>query len=122
MHNFCVIDAAMRLHNFIVDFRENTKESTITEEIEREVFDDDVRRFLAVHPNVDDYGVHGGEEDEQFYAEGIPLTGGRPFKAEVESKKIGMEFRKKVSEDIKQKRLTWPRSNWYQVNNLVLDS
>ena len=55
MHNFRVIDAAMRLHNFIVEFRENTKESTIMEEIERELFDDDVRHFLAVHLNVDDY-------------------------------------------------------------------
>ena len=61
VQNFRVIDAAMHLHNFIVDFRENTKESTITEEIEREVFDDDVRSFLAVHPNVDDSGVYGGE-------------------------------------------------------------
>ena len=61
MHHFRVIDAAMRLHDFIVDFRENTKESTIMEEIEGEVFDDDVRSFLAVHPNVDDSGVYGGE-------------------------------------------------------------
>ena len=61
VHHFRVIDAAMRLHDFIVDFRENTKESTIMEEIEGEVFDDDVRSFLAVHPNVDDSGVYGGE-------------------------------------------------------------
>ena len=45
MHNCCIIDAAMRLHNFIVDFQENTQETTVIEEMEREVFDDDVRRF-----------------------------------------------------------------------------
>ena len=122
VQNFRVIDAAMRLHNFIVDFRENTKESTIMEEIEREVFDDGVRRFLDVHPNVEDSGVHIGEEYERLDAEGSPLTGRRPFKAEVESKEFCMEFRKKVSEDIKQNRLTRPRSNWYQVKNRVLDS
>jgi len=61
VHNCRVIDAAMRLHNFIVDFRENTRETTVMEVIEREVFDDDVRRFLAVQANVDESGVQGGE-------------------------------------------------------------
>ena len=74
----------MRVHNFIVDFRENTKKTTVIEEIEQEVFDDDVRRFLAVHPNVDDSGVHRGEEDERLDAEGNPLARGRPYKAELE--------------------------------------
>ena len=92
------------------------------EAIEREVFDDDVRRFLAVHQSHEDSGVHGGEEDERLDAEGNSLVGGRPHKAEVESREYGMKFRTKTMEDIKQKRLTRPRSNWYQVNNRVLDS
>ena len=111
----------MRLHNFIVDFRENTRDTTIMEGIEREVFDDDVRRFLAVQPNVDESGVHGGDEDERLDAEGNPLTGGRPYKAEVESKNFGTEFRTQICEDINRKRLIRPKSNWYQVNNRVLD-
>ena len=45
---------------------------------------------MDVHPNVDDSGVHGGEEDERLDAEGSPLAGGWPFKVEVESKIFGV--------------------------------
>lgn len=64
VHNCRVIDAAVRLHNFIVDFREENKETAMMVAIERGVFDDDVRRFLAVRQNHKDSGVHGGEEGE----------------------------------------------------------
>ena len=59
-HNCNVIDAAMNLHNFIVDFREETRDTSLTDDSERDLFDDDCRRFLSVHPDIDGGGVYGG--------------------------------------------------------------
>merc|ERR1711982_33935 len=42
-NNIHVIDACLRLHNFIIDFRENEH----TDTVERELFDEDCRRFMA---------------------------------------------------------------------------
>ena len=121
-HNCNVIDAAMRLHNFIVEFREEMKETTLVEDIERELFSDDCRRFLAVHPTIDDGGVYGGEDDVRLDHNGNPLLGGRPWRAETESKNFGINLRNLVRDDIDRRRLVRPRSNWYQENNRVMSS
>ena len=44
-HNCNVIDAAMNLHNFIVDFREETRDTSPTDDIEHDLFDDNCRFF-----------------------------------------------------------------------------
>ncbi|KAL3805723.1 hypothetical protein ACHAW5_003832 [Stephanodiscus triporus] len=63
-----IIDACMRLHNFIVDFRETNLCVTESTALDREVFDDDCRRYLATHleqyeDGVYDGGVYGGDQE-----------------------------------------------------------
>lgn len=116
-HNMEVIDACMRLHNFIVDFREEQRYGLDT--MEHSVFDDDCRRFLAIHPAVD-AGVHGGEEDDRLDVEGNKLVGGRPNKEESESNKYGKNLRQMLCNHIRDENLTRPRSNWFRENNRVI--
>jgi hypothetical protein len=47
--NCKVIDACMRIHNFIVDFREMNLCVVESIAFDRDVFDDDCRRYLATH-------------------------------------------------------------------------
>ena len=61
--NCHVIDACFQLHNFIVKHRESTSANVIMDECDREVFNDDCRRFYAVHPEIRE-GVDGGEIDQ----------------------------------------------------------
>jgi len=63
--NCKVIDACMRLHNFIVDFREeilSQSDKSDSLEIDRSVFSDEMRRFLSINLNAEVGGVHGGRE------------------------------------------------------------
>ena len=48
-HNTQVIDACLRLHNFIVDFREENQELTAMQELEKVVFQEDSVRFLKFY-------------------------------------------------------------------------
>ena len=67
VHNVDVIDACMRLHNFIVDYREMAGEADLIDEIERAVFNEDCRRLMAVNTNYPGGGgVHGGEADARL--------------------------------------------------------
>ena len=65
--NCKIIDACMRLHNFIVDFREDEQDASESRSLDRAVFDDDCRRYLATilesDDGVFDGGVHGGEQE-----------------------------------------------------------
>ena len=114
INNTSVIDACMRLHNFIVDFREATNSC---ETMERSVFDDDNRRFLAASSSLEVGGVHGGEEDIRRDANGNIHTGGRPTKAETASTAYGRYWRLSICDEIARRKLERPRSNWYRVNN-----
>ena len=53
--NCTIIDVCMRLHNFIVDHQ---GEMNTMDALEREVFDDDCRRFYTVNPNIRE-GIEG---------------------------------------------------------------
>jgi len=117
-HSSAVIDACMRLHNFIVDFREKTNSP---DNIDRGVFDDDCRRYLAVNPDIEEGGVHGGEEDTRQDANGNRLVGGRPSNAETLSTKNGRICRDAHCDEIARVRFVRPKSNWYRVNNRVLE-
>ena len=117
-HNVKVIDACMRLHNFIVDFREARR--SVFDSAERPVFDDDCRRFLAIHPEVD-FGVHGGEQDIRLGADGSRLIGGRPTKDDSNSTDHGKNLRNMLREFITDQRLQRPRTNWYRENNRVME-
>ncbi|EJK58257.1 hypothetical protein THAOC_21635 [Thalassiosira oceanica] len=58
-NNIKVIDACLMLHNFIVDHRESLGENVSS--MERDVFDDDCRRFMASQTGIYSVGVHGGD-------------------------------------------------------------
>ena len=121
--NCKVIDACMRLHNFIVDFREAQHNSSASTEIDRAVFDDDCRRFLATilesGDEVFDGGVHGGELEIRRNEDFETLQGGRPKRNEADSEKVGKRFRDSIRDEITRQRLVRPQSNWYRINNRV---
>ncbi len=51
-----IIDACLQLHNFIL---ENSDRSFMGL-VDKEVFDEDCRRYFAIHPDIPE-GVNGGE-------------------------------------------------------------
>jgi hypothetical protein len=123
--NCKVIDACMRLHNFIVDFREAEQNTSASMEIDRVVFDDDCRRFLATilesGDEVFDGGVHGGEQEIRRNNDFETSQGGRPKRNEAESEQVGRRFRDSIRDEIKRQRLVRPQTNWYRINNRVHD-
>ena len=114
-NNCRIIDACMRLHNFIVEYRERA--SVDDSVYERDIFDDDCRRFLAVTPDFLQGGIHGGEDEVVRDANFEPYRGGRPTRAELESENIGREWRDGIRNSITAQRLIRPLSNWYRCNN-----
>ena len=119
-HNCFVIDACMRLHNFIVDYREAT--TAEDNSYEKSVFDDDSRRFLAVRHDLAevDGGVHGGELDGRRDANGNQHRGGRPTLADAATSAHGKAWRNEIRDEIKRRKLVRPPTNWYRENNRVL--
>ena len=91
-HNTRIIDACLRLHNFLVDWRLQSRSSTLGS-FERAVFNEDCRRFLAVHPECRFGGVFGGEDEERRDRNGNRLVGGQPENCELRSKAHEKELR-----------------------------
>lgn len=121
-HNVNIIDACMRLHNLIVDRREEkAAASVLSGEMERSIFDEDHRRFMAVYPSIDSVGVHGGEEDTRLDSNGNPLTGGRPTNVDKSVTALGRNVRHALCDDMARKKLVRPKINWFRSNNRVLD-
>ena len=120
--NCKIVDACMRLHNFIVDFREEMEpSSTRGVSLDREIFNEDCRRFLAAQSGVG-AGVHGGEEDIRRDADGNPLTGGRPTNVEVSTTQEGRAIRDSLRDYLAAEGAERPASNWYRSNNRVLET
>ncbi len=120
-HNVNVIDACMRLHNFIVDWREENQSSvrsTVCDE--REIFDEDHRQFMAAYPDID-FGVHGGEEDDRRDSNGLPLAGGRPTNLSKRLTDFGRDIRNTLCKDIHERKLVRPKINWFRDKNRVLE-
>ncbi len=118
-HNVNVIDACMRLHNFIVDWREE-KAAGAAEDLS--IFDDDHRRFMAAYPSIENVGVYGGEEDDRLDANGNRLAGGRPTNLHKTVTDLGRNVRQTLCDDIARKNLIRPPINWFRSNNRVMDS
>ena len=114
-NNIRIIDVCMRLHNLIVDYRESAAVDDAP--YERELFDDECRRFLAVNADMEEGGVHGGESDIQRDANFEPYRGGRPTSAESASEKLGRNWRDAHRDSISAQRLVRPLSNWYRSHN-----
>ncbi len=75
--NSSIIDACFHLHNYILD---NSKQDFM-DSIDKEVFDEDCRRFFAICPDIPE-GVHGGDL-------GAHSAGGHPSQSEFNSASIG---------------------------------
>lgn len=116
-HNIDVVDACMRLHNFIVDYRIDHCNSTAMDELEKSLFDDECRRFLASETNVGSFGVVGGEQEVQRDADGNVSRGGRPQLSQVQLTNIGKAIRDRLRDKIQSERRERPRQNWFRENN-----
>ena len=115
--NCRIVDACFRLHNCIVEHRIGEKTMT---GVERDVFDDDCRRFFATHPEIRE-GIHGGEEDIRRDGNGNPERGGRPLRSETNSSSLGKEWRDTHCQEINRQQLCRPRTNWYRERNRMFN-
>lgn len=112
-HNVNIIDACMRLHNFIVDWRE-VNISADVDDVDRQIFEEDHKRFMSAYPTFDAAGVHGGEEERTN-------ARGRSTNFTKEITEFGRKVRQIICDNIKAKRLVRPQCNWFRVNNRVLE-
>ena len=119
--NCKIIDACMLLHNFIVEQR-NEDDSLFTETMDFEIFDDECRRFYAVHPFRDNEGVYGGEQDVRRNLDGCIFQGGRPARTESNCAAVGKLWRDRHRDEIARQGLVRPSTNWYRSNNRVFES
>jgi hypothetical protein len=113
-HNVNIIDACMRLHNFIVDWR-NDDHFQSSDIDERSIFDEDHRRFMSAFPELEAVGVQGGENEQK-------QNRGRPTNEDKEIRDLGLKIRQTVCNDIVSRKLVRPKLNWFRCNNRVLDS
>ena len=104
-----IIDACFRLHNFIVDYREDNLQTTRLQQLEKVVFEDDYNNFLVSHPDISNYGIMDGHDELQ--------QRGRPTVDERASRKVGLEIRNEIVSEVKKNNYTRPKPNWYRNNN-----
>jgi hypothetical protein len=117
-----VIDACLRLHNFIVDYREERRHLSGLDELERIVFHDEYRRFLLCNPDLDNFGVYGGDDEQHLDENGQPFVPrGRPLVEETLSREAGMTRRNEICENIARSGRVRPTVNWFRVNNRILN-
>ena len=98
------------MHNFIVDFREEHSMPAAINAVDKDIFDEDCRRFLATQLGVGVFGINGGEEDICREADGTPVRGGRPFNNKLQSTKERLE------DGVR------PPTNWYRDHNRVFEN
>ena len=115
--NCTIIDVCMRLHNFIVEYRNG---SNRMDALDRDIFDDDSRRFYAVNPSCHE-GVSGGEDDIRLDEHGNVLRGGRPSNVEKDSSEWGKNWRNVIRDEIARQKLIRPLPNYYREKNRVFD-
>ena len=120
--NIQVIDARMRLHNFIVDFCEEFEtEGTVMGDLDKALFDEDCRRFMARHSNVGPVGVHGGEDDVCRDSDGNPLVGGRPTAVQTQTTNEDKLIRERLKNHVQSQGCVRPTVNWHRENNRMFD-
>jgi hypothetical protein len=102
--NCHVIDACLRLHSFILE----NSNGGFMDSVDKELFDEDWRRFFSIHPDIPE-GVEGGELGTQ--------RGGRPCRSETMSATVGKHWRDLIRNKIARQGLSCPSMNWYRDNN-----
>ncbi len=115
--NCKIIDVCMRMHNFIVEYRNDTN---VMDGVDREVFDEECRRFYAVNPRIPE-GTYGGEDDLRRDDNGNLLRGGRPTTAERNSSDWGKTWRNMIRDEISRQRLVRPPTNYYRERNRLFE-
>ena len=113
-NNIHVIDACLRLHNFIVDYQEDNKEVTAAILLERMSFKDDHDMFLSLNPNMNNYGVQGDIEENQLC--------GHPTTDKSQSRQKENDICNDITSRVKEINYTRPKSNWYRDNNHFVDT
>jgi hypothetical protein len=78
----------MRLHNFIVDWRDGEQFKS-SEVDERTIFYEDHRRFMTAYPDLNVVGVYGGEEERRNGR-------GRPTNVDKEIHDLGLNVRQSL--------------------------
>ena len=117
-----VIDACLRLHNFILSYRESQNRVNGIDLLERSVFTEDTRRFISTNPD-SYFGVYGGEDEVALDENGlVPTMRERIRNEEVTSRRCGIVIRDTISSDIERRNLMRPRMNWFRVDNRVVEN
>ena len=116
-----VIDACMRLHNFIIDFCLNNELPTTSEYIDRKIFDEDCRRFLASSIDTTYFGIQGGEDGVKMNAYGKIFSGGKPFPEDLISNKKGEKLRNFLCNEIKRRKNLRQIANCYRKNDRMYE-
>ena len=108
-----VIDACLRLHNFIVDYRESVRSYQVSGNTVGEVdmFLSEVRRSNA-EDRSSATGVFGGEEEQR-----LDVRRGRPPMEETVSREDGLVIRDEIKNKIADGNWIRPKTNWYRTEN-----
>eukprot|EP00804_Cyclotella_cryptica_P030172 CCRYP_021197-RA/>CCRYP_021197-RA protein AED:0.74 eAED:0.39 QI:0/-1/0/1/-1/1/1/0/95 len=93
--------------------------TTSFDHLDKDVFEEDCRRFLQSNMDVCSVGVHGRGEEERGDERGNRFVGGRPLSAETEAREIGMAMRNAIWDELVRTNFTRPPSNFYQSNKRI---
>jgi hypothetical protein len=115
-HNIQIIDACMRLHNFIIAYRESTADN----QEGLDIFDE-CRRFLAFNPD-ESVEVQGGELDDKLDADGNRLVGGRPTTDDAAATLQGKNLRQQLCNLVARHGYVRPATNWFKNRNGLIES
>jgi len=103
-HNIQTIDAALRLHNVIVDY--NLKHG-LRPSIDTSLYDDDCLAFLFANPN-EIIGVFGDGTNAEVRVRGTPPNIDRDERA------LGVQWRDALCQCMAEEGLMRPSANWYR--------
>ena len=114
--NATVIDAALRLHNFIIDSRlEQTGEvSNAPEKSDFDIHRQDIDRHRVADPS-GAHGIYGAEEEVRF-----DIHRGRPLQQEIDANLMGKQKRDMIKSEIMTGNWVRPATNWYKEENRVV--
>ena len=105
--NALIIDASLRLHNFIVNSNNADVEARSDIDIQRQ----DIAMHRVQNP-MGAQGIYGGEQEVRF-----SIQRGRRLQQEVEANTKGKEIRDKLRTDIASDNWVRPATNWYRDQN-----
>ena len=116
VRNARVIDACLRLHNFIVDYRlQNLGNGVLNPHLsDLNLHREDIARARAEDPN-GAHGVYGGEAERRF-----EVRRGRPLLQETEANIAGKQTRDSIRDEISMGNWVRPSSNWYREDNRTI--